>query len=152
MKRSAGILLYRKSKAGLEVFLVHPGGPFFAKKDDGFWTIPKGEIEEEKDPLQEAIREFEEETSYKLKGKFIELGEIKQKGGKYVQAWALEGDVDPGKISSNEFEIEWPPRSGKKKKFPEVDKAAWFTIDEAKIKMNAAQLELIERLRKSENV
>lgn len=147
MKRSAGILLYRKSGDGIEVLLVHPGGPFFVKKDDGFWTIPKGEIEGDADALEEAIREFEEETSYKLKGDFLELGEVKQKGGKIVQAWALEGNVDAGKIKSNEFEIEWPPRSGKKKTFPEIDRAAWYTTDEAKVKMNAAQLELVERLK-----
>jgi predicted NUDIX family NTP pyrophosphohydrolase len=147
MKRSAGILMYRKpSASSVEVFLVHPGGPFFAKKDEGAWTIPKGEIETGKDALEEAIREFEEETSFKPSGRFEALGEIKQKGGKLVQAWAVEGDVDAGKIVSNGFEIEWPPASGKKKIFPEVDRAGWFKITEAKRKINPAQAAFLDKL------
>jgi|SRR5688572_9437421 len=140
MKRSAGILLYRfNKKKDIEFFLVHPGGPFFAKKDEGFWTIPKGEIEADEDPLETAKREFEEETGSQLTGNFIYLGEIKQKAGKIVQAWAVEGDLDITKIRSNTFEIEWPPKSGKKRTFPAIDKAGWFSMAEAKQKMNEAQ-------------
>ena len=147
MKQSAGILLYRKDKTNkLEVFLVHPGGPFFAKKDEGYWTIPKGEIEEGEDPLIAAKREFHEETATELEGDFHSLGEIKQKGGKIVQAWAIEGDIDADKIVSNTFEIEWPPRSGKKKSFAEIDKAGWFSLEEALVKINAAQRAFLESL------
>ena len=147
MKRSAGILLYRvNSDAGIEFFLVHPGGPFFARKDDGFWTIPKGEFEPDEDPLQAAQREFEEETGKKIKGSFRPLGEVRQKAGKIVEAWAVEGDLDANEISSNTFEIEWPPQSGKKKSFPEVDKAAWFKYTEAIQKINLAQSDFLSRL------
>jgi predicted NUDIX family NTP pyrophosphohydrolase len=148
MKRSAGILLYRVDKSNeIEFFLVHPGGPFFAKKDNGFWTIPKGELDPDEDPLKAAQREFEEETGTKLSGKFISLGEIKQKGGKFVEAWGLEGDLDITTIRSNQFELEWPPKSGKRKSFPEVDKAGWFRLDEAMEKINEAQSGLLTRLK-----
>ena len=147
MKRSAGILLYKVNHSNeIAFFLVHPGGPFFAKKDNGFWTIPKGEIEPDEDPLATAKREFEEETGTEPTGDFITLGEIKQKGGKIVQAWAVEGDLDIEKIKSNNFEIEWPPKSGQKKSFPEIDKAGWFSLTEAKAKINEAQYVFITRL------
>lgn len=144
-KKSAGILLYRVRKK-IEVLLVHPGGPFFIKKDAGAWSIPKGEPGEDEDPLVAAKREFKEETGHAVKGNFIELSPIKQAGGKIVHCWAVEGDIDETKIESNLFELEWPPKSGKKKEFPEVDKAAWFTIEEAKVKINPKQAALIEEL------
>ena len=122
-KVSAGILMYRKRGAILEVFLVHPGGPFFAKKDVGAWGIPKGEIDEGEDALAAAQREFEEETSFKTEGNFFQLTPVTQKSGKIVMAWAVEGDCDPNEMKSNMFTMEWPPRSGKKQEFPEVDLA-----------------------------
>lgn len=145
-KISSGILLYRKHSSSIEILLVHPGGPFFAKKDEGSWTIPKGELIEDEDPLSAAIREFEEETGYKPAGDFIALPSIKQKGGKVVQCWAVEGDLDPLTIISNTFEMEWPPRSGKKKSFPEVDKAAWFPLPVARRKINERQVDFIDKL------
>jgi predicted NUDIX family NTP pyrophosphohydrolase len=147
MKRSAGILLYKVDKSNEPAFfLVHPGGPFFAKKDNGSWTIPKGEIEPDEDPLETAKREFEEETGTKPTGIFISLGEIKQKGGKTVQAWAVEGDLDIEKILCNTFEIEWPPKSGQRKSFPEIDKAGWFAFPEAREKINEAQSIFLDRV------
>lgn len=145
-KQSAGILLYHKVNNVLQVFLVHPGGPFFKNKDDGSWSIPKGEFADGEDPLAAAKREFEEETGQTLSGKFTLLTPIKQKGGKIVQAWAVEGDIDHTAIKSNHFEIEWPPRSGKQQSFPEVDRAEWFDVDMARLKINAAQVGLIEEL------
>lgn len=145
-KISSGILLYRIRQSSPEVLLVHPGGPFFAKKDDGSWTIPKGELMEDEDPLTAAIREFEEETGYKPAGDFIALPAIKQKGGKIVQCWAVTGDLDAGAIVSNTFEMEWPPRSGKKKSFPEIDRAAWYSIPEARQKINERQIGFIDNL------
>ena len=145
-KRSAGILLYRKVNHVLQVFLVHPGGPFWKNKDDGAWSVPKGEYEDNEDPLTAAKREFYEETGHDIEEDFIELKPIKQKSGKIVQAWAIEGDIDPANIKSNLFEVEWPPKSGKMKSFAEVDRAGWFTVDEAKVKMNAGQVGLVEEL------
>jgi predicted NUDIX family NTP pyrophosphohydrolase len=145
-KKSAGILLYRIKNKMLEVLLVHPGGPFWIKKDAGAWTIPKGELNENEEPFDAAMREMKEETGIILKGNFIELTPVKQKGGKLVYAWAKEQDVDLSDIKSNEFEMEWPPKSGKKKLFPEIDKADWFDLKTAKEKMNAGQLPLIEEL------
>jgi predicted NUDIX family NTP pyrophosphohydrolase len=145
-KKSAGILLYRIKNKMLEVLLVHPGGPFWIKKDAGAWTIPKGELNENEEPFDAAMREMKEETGIILKGNFIELTPVKQKGGKLVYAWAKEQDVDLSDIKSNEFEMEWPPKSGKKKLFPEIDKADWFDLKTAKEKMNAGQLSLIEEL------
>lgn len=142
-KQSAGILLYRQVDDRLQVFLVHPGGPFFINKDQGSWSIPKGEPLADEDVLETAKREFEEETGQALAGDFIPLDPITQKGGKKVYAWAMEGDIDHETIVSNIFEMEWPPRSGKLKTFPEVDKAAWFDVETAKIKINPAQAELI---------
>lgn len=143
--KSAGILLFRRKKQ-LEFFLVHPGGPFWAKKDLGAWSIPKGEYEEGEDPLLAARREFEEETGQVIDGKFIELKPLRQKGGKIVQAWAVEGDADAENIRSNTFEMEWPPRSGKKRSFPEVDRAAWFDAAAAKEKINEKQASLIDEV------
>ncbi len=128
-KKSAGILLYRLVNETTEVLLVHPGGPFWSKKDLGAWSIPKGEFDEDENPLDAAIREMEEETGLKTSGDFIELTPLKQKSGKLVYAWALQKDIDPEKIKSNHFEIEWPPKSGTKRSFPEIDKAAWFEPD-----------------------
>jgi len=145
-KKSAGILLYRIKNKFLEVLLVHPGGPFWLKKDEGAWTIPKGELNDNEEPFDAAIREMKEETAIILKGDFIELTPVKQKGGKLVYAWGKEQDVDLSDIKSNEFEIEWPPKSGKTRSFPEIDKADWFDIKTAKGKINAGQLPLIEEL------
>jgi len=139
-------MLYRMRDKALEVLLVHPGGPFWTKKDLGAWTIPKGEVEQEEDQLAAARREFEEELGFSPSGEFIPLGEITQKAGKVVQAWAVEGDCDPSAIKSNSFAIEWPPRSGKQRSFPEVDRSAFFGIEEAKRKINPAQVELLYRL------
>jgi len=145
-KQSAGIVLYRKTESKLQVFLVHPGGPFFKNKDEGGWSIPKGEFLDDEDPLEAAKREFEEETGQAITGKFIQLKPITQKGGKKVHAWAAEGDIDHLTIKSNYFEMEWPPRSGKQQSFPEVDRAEWFDIEIAKVKINPAQAGLIEEL------
>jgi predicted NUDIX family NTP pyrophosphohydrolase len=145
-RQSAGILLYRLNNKNLEVFLVHPGGPFWKNKDEGAWSIPKGEFGDKEDALDAAIREMEEETGYRIEDKCTPLSTVKQKSGKIIHAWACRGDVDPAKIRSNEFEMEWPPRSGKKTKFPEVDKAAWFDSDTAKKKINPGQVNLITEL------
>lgn len=145
-KQSAGILLYRFQNKQLQVFLIHPGGPFFRNKDDGCWSIPKGEFETGEEALAAAKREFEEETGQPIDGKFIPLDPITQKGGKKVYCWAIEGDIDHETISSNTFEMEWPPRTGKKQTFPEVDRAGWFDVDTAKIKINEAQVSLVENL------
>ncbi|MEO5999986.1 MAG: NUDIX domain-containing protein [Chitinophagaceae bacterium] len=144
-KKSAGILLYRLKKGPLEVFLVHPGGPFFIKKDDGAWTIPKGEFDAE-EPLVAAKREFLEETGMEVNGNFITLAPIRQKSGKMVLGFALESDFDVSQLKSNTFEIEWPSRSGKMKTFPEIDRGEWFGVEQAKVKINAAQVALIEEL------
>lgn len=145
--RSAGILLYRGAGAGLEVLLVHPGGPFWAKKDEGAWSIPKGEYTEGEDPLAVARREFEEELgSPPPAGDVIELGEATQPSRKVVTAYALAGDFDPSRLSSNLFETEWPPKSGRKQSFPEVDRAGWFAPEEAKRKILPGQLPFIDRL------
>jgi predicted NUDIX family NTP pyrophosphohydrolase len=145
-KQSAGILLYRMTDKQLQVFLVHPGGPFFQKKDEGAWSIPKGEYVNGEDPLAAAQREFEEETGQTISGNFVKLQPVKQKSGKVVQAWAVEGDIDRDAIKSNLFEIEWPPKSGKRVSFPEIDRAEWFTIEIAKQMILPGQLGLIEEL------
>jgi predicted NUDIX family NTP pyrophosphohydrolase len=145
--RSAGILLFRRGPEGTEVLLVHPGGPFWARRDEGAWSIPKGEHPDDEDPLAAARREFEEETgTAPPAGEPIELGEVRQRGGKRVSAWALEGDLDADAVRSNTFELEWPPRSGQRREFPEVDRAAWFGADEARRRIVPAQAELVERL------
>ena len=148
LKQSAGILLYRMTNEQLQVFLVHPGGPFFRKKDEGAWSIPKGEYVDGEEPLVAAQREFEEETGQTIRGNFVKLQPVKQKSGKVVQAWAVEGDIDHNAIISNLFEMEWPPKSGKRVNFPEIDRAGWFTIDIAKQKIIPGQMGLIEELEK----
>jgi predicted NUDIX family NTP pyrophosphohydrolase len=146
-KRSCGILLYRYKAKTLEVFLVHPGGPFWKNKDDGAWSIPKGEGSPNEEPLHTALREFLEETGISIGGQHaIALTPITQKAGKAVWAWAIPGDADAANITSNEFMMEWPPHSGKQQSFPEVDKAAWFTIAAAKKKINPAQAALLDEL------
>ena len=145
-KQSAGILLYRRVESELEVFLVHPGGPFWAKKDLGAWSIPKGEYAESEDPLAAALREFHEETGFAVEGDFVELGTIRQAGGKLVSAWAIEGDCDPAKLTSNPFEMQWPPRSGRIAQFPEVDRGAWFNLPEARERILASQKPILDRL------
>ncbi len=145
-RTSAGLLLYRRRDGALEVFLVHPGGPFWARKDAGAWSIPKGEIDPMEEPLAAARREFTEETGLSAEGAFRPLAPITQAGGKIVQAWAVEGDVDPADLRSNTFAIEWPPRSGRQQTFPEVDRAAWFPIDVARRKINPAQAALLDEL------
>jgi len=147
--RSAGILMYRWQGEELQVLLVHPGGPFWRNKDLGAWSIPKGEWEPDEDPEAAARREFAEELGVRPAGKLKALGEIRQAGGKRVAAFALEGDLDVNAIVSNEFEIEWPPRSGRKQRFPEVDRAAWFSLPLAREKMLASQRPLLDLLRKS---
>jgi predicted NUDIX family NTP pyrophosphohydrolase len=148
-KRSAGILLYRRRNGGLEVLLVHPGGPFWAKKDAGAWSIPKGEYSETEDLLAVAKREFAEETGAHLAGEFLPLGEVVQPGRKIVTAFALEGDLDPATLRSNTFELEWPPKSGRKAVFPEIDRAQWFSPAEAAQKILSGQRPFIERLKKA---
>jgi predicted NUDIX family NTP pyrophosphohydrolase len=138
--------MFRRTDHGVEVLLVHPGGPLWAKKDEGAWSIPKGEINPGEDPLAAARREFEEELGTPISGEFIELAAIRQAGGKTVRAWAVESDFDPATLTSGTFDMEWPPRSGRRQHFPEVDRAAWFTIDEAKHKINKAQAALLEQL------
>lgn len=145
-KRSAGLLLYRTRHGAIEAFLVHPGGPFWAKKDEGAWTIPKGEIDEGEDPLAAAMREFAEETGTMLQGEFRALPPVRQAGGKTVLAWALAGELDAAAIRSNEFEMEWPPKSGKRRRFPEIDRAEWFALEEARRKINKAQIVLLDAL------
>ena len=144
-KTSAGLLLYRRCPE-LEVFLVHPGGPFWTRKDAGAWSIPKGEIEDGEDMLQAAKREFTEETGFTISGEFRSLDPLKQPGGKIIYAWAIEADCDPGQIRSNLFSLEWPPKSGKMQQYPEVDRAAWFNIAQARNKILAGQVGFIEQL------
>jgi predicted NUDIX family NTP pyrophosphohydrolase len=138
--------MYRRIGRELQLLLVHPGGPFWQKRDLGAWSIPKGEYAPGEDPLAVAVREFEEETGVRLRGEYQPLGEVVQKGGKVVAAWAVAGDLDPTAIHSNTFEIEWPPKSGRKTVFPEVDRAAWFSPDEARAKILPSQIPFIARL------
>jgi predicted NUDIX family NTP pyrophosphohydrolase len=145
-KKSAGLLLFRGSAESLEVLLVHPGGPFWAKKDDGAWSIPKGEFPDGEEPLAAAIREFEEETGQLVAGDFIALEPIQQAGGKIVFAWAVRADFDPSQVRSNLLQLEWPPRSGRQREFPEVDRAAWFDLESAKQKILKGQVPLLEQL------
>lgn len=144
MKRSAGLLLFRRRASGIEFFLVHPGGPFWTKKDEGAWSIPKGLYEDGEPPLDAARREFTEETGFVVDGDFVELGVFKQAGGKLVSAWLVEADCEPRALKSNLFSIEWPPRSGKTAEFPEVDRAAWFEPEAAMAKILAGQKPIIE--------
>jgi predicted NUDIX family NTP pyrophosphohydrolase len=145
-KHSAGMLLYRR-RGGLEVFLVHPGGPFWAKKDVGAWSIPKGEYTPPEDPLEAAKRELQEETGLAAAGRFIPLTPLKQPSGKVIHAWAVEGDCDADAIRSNTFTLEWPPRSGVRQQFPEVDRGAWFTLETAREKISKGQAGFLEELR-----
>jgi predicted NUDIX family NTP pyrophosphohydrolase len=146
-RRSAGILLYRRGDDGVEVLLAHPGGPIFAKRDEGYWTIPKGEIDPGEEPWDVARREFEEETGHPAPdGRSIELGDITQKGGKVVVGWALEGDLDPATAHSNTFPFQWPPKSGRYITIPEVDRVEWFAPDVARRKVKDTQIPLIDRL------
>jgi predicted NUDIX family NTP pyrophosphohydrolase len=145
-QESAGILMYRRRGAALEALLAHFGGPYWAKKDEGAWAIPKGLIEPGETPEAAARREFAEELGSPVEGPLIHLGRIRQKGGKYVEAFAVEGDLDADAIVSNHFTVEWPPRSGRFQSYPEVDRAAWFSVEEARIKMLASQLPLLDLL------
>ncbi|HVN24743.1 MAG TPA: NUDIX domain-containing protein [Syntrophorhabdales bacterium] len=146
VKQSAGLLMYRKRGQSIQVLLVHPGGPFWAKKDLGAWSIPKGEFAEDEDALKAARREFEEETGFLPTGNFIRLGSIKQPSGKIVHAWGFEGDLDTRNIKSNTFLLEWPPQSGKQQEFPEVDRADWFNIETAKEKITKGQIDFLDEL------
>jgi predicted NUDIX family NTP pyrophosphohydrolase len=148
-KVSAGLVMYRVRERQLEALLVHLGGPFWSKKDSGAWFIPKGELNPGEDPLSGAKREFEEETSLKPEGSFFALGSVKHKSGKTVVAWAFKGDCDPNSVRSNTFTLEWPPRSGRRQEFSEVDRAAFFTIEQAKDKIHPTEFELLERLRRA---
>jgi predicted NUDIX family NTP pyrophosphohydrolase len=145
-RTSAGLLLYRQAQERLEVLLVHPGGPFWARRNLGAWSIPKGEVEEGEDLLAVAHRELAEETGFTVSGRELPLGQVRQQGGKVVHAWAVRADVDPAELRSNDFEIEWPPRSGRMRAFPEVDRAAWFELAEARRHINSAQAVLLDAL------
>jgi len=145
-KRSAGIVLYRVRDGDLEVFLVHPGGPYWSNQDDGAWSIPKGEFEEGDDPLAAARREFREETGFEVSGPFHALSPLKQPSGKVIHAWAVEGEINPARVASNTFSMEWPPHSGKQQDFPEVDKAAWFSLAIAQKKLVPGQRGFLDQL------
>lgn len=146
LKTSAGLLVFRKQGAVLEVLLVHPGGPFWAKKDEGAWSIPKGEMEGHEEPLKVAQREYFEETGSRIDGDFIPLEPVKQPGGKLVLAWAIQGDFDPALLKSNVFSLEWPPKSGRRQEFPEIDRAEWFPMDVAMKKILKGQQGFITQL------
>lgn len=146
-KKSAGILLYREHAGRIQVLLVHPGGPFWAKKDEGAWSIPKGEFADNEEPLQAARRELAEETDLALDGEMIPLEPVRQPGGKLVYAWAKKQDWDPARLQSNTFSLEWPPGSGRQQEFPEVDRAAWFTLTEARRRILKGQALLLDQLR-----
>ena len=145
-KRSAGLLMYCERPHGAEVFLVHPGGPFWARKDEGVWTLPKGEYDTDEDPLAAAQREFHEETGLLAAAPFFELGSVRQKSGKVVIAWAFAGDIDPADLVSNTCEIEWPPHSGKRIEIPEIDRGRWFSFDEARKYIRAEQAPFLDTL------
>ena len=145
-KRSAGIVLYRRRLGAIEILLVHPGGPYWEHRDDAAWSIPKGEYEVDEEPLAAARREFEEETGIPATGNFIELGELRQPGGKVVSAWAFEGDCDPKDLRSNTFTLEWPPKSGRQMEFPEVDRGSWYSVEEARRRLTPGQIIFVDRL------
>ena len=145
-KKSAGLLLFRRRDGRLEVLLAHPGGPLWESKDDGVWTIPKGEFDANEDPLDAARREFEEETGGTPDGDFIPLEPLRQPSGKLIYAWAVEGDFDPTALKSNSFHMEWPPRSGKQGEFPEVDRAEWLTVETAARKISVGQRPFLDQL------
>lgn len=148
-RASAGLLVYRRRPSGLEVFLVHPGGPFWTRKDYGAWSLPKGQIEDGEDPLSAAIREFREETGHEASGDFRALVPVRQRSGKLVHAWMVEGDYDAARITSQTFEMEWPPRSGRLRSFPEVDRAGWFSLAEARKRLIPAQASFIDQLERA---
>ena len=148
LKSSAGILLFRLVNRHTEVLLFHPGGPYWAKKDVGVWSIPKGLLNENEEPIHAALRELKEETGIDVEGDLIKLTPVKQKNNKIVFAWALEQDFNPQEIKSNLFEIDWPPNSGQKKQYPEMDRGSWFTLEEAKVKILSGQLPFIAELEK----
>ena len=145
-RQSAGILVFRGDVSDLEVLLAHPGGPFWSKKDAGAWTIPKGEFTDGEEPLAAAKREFEEEMGSPVDGEFLELEPLRQPSGKVIYAWAVRADFDPARLSSNLFTMEWPPKSGRRQEFPEVDRAAWFSISEARVKILAGQAPFLDAL------
>lgn len=145
-KQSAGLLPFREHEGRLEVFLVHPGGPFWARKDDGAWSLAKGEYEPGEDPEAVARREFEEETGFLPRGPFVSIGTVTQKGGKRVVAWAFRGDFDPARLRSNTFSMEWPPKSGRSREFPEADRAGWFSLPEARRKILPGQAPFLDAL------
>jgi len=146
-KRSAGLLMYRIRDRHLNVFVLHPGGPYWSKKSEGSWTIPKGEYDSSEEPLEAAIREFREETGFEVAGPFLELGSMRQKSGKVIVAWAFEGDCDPAGLVSNTCEIEWPPHSGKRIEIPEIDRGEWFRLDRARESIRAEQIPLLETVK-----
>jgi predicted NUDIX family NTP pyrophosphohydrolase len=145
-QQSAGLLMFRRPRGDLQLLLVHPGGPFWAKKDDGAWSIPKGLFEEDENALLAAQREFEEETGKRVEGSFIELGAFRQPSGKRVHVWATEGEFDLDSFRSNSFSLEWPPKSGRRQEFPEADRANWFSPEEARVKITKGQRPIIEAL------
>ena len=138
--------MFRRRDSNLQVFLVHPGGPFWTKRDAGAWSIPKGEYQKGENPLEAAKREFEEETGFKADGDFIALGQAKQPGGKAISAWAFEGDCSPAEVRSNMFSMEWPPKSGREQEFPEIDRADWFNLSEARTRILKGQVVFLNRL------
>ena len=144
--RSAGLLMFRRAAAGAEVLLAHPGGPFWVRRDEGAWTLPKGEITPGEEPLAAAQREFLEETGFASAPPFLPLGELRQKSGKRISAWAFEGDADPARLVSNHCQLEWPPRSGRLQSFPEVDRVGWFGLAQARVKLLAGQAPFIDAL------
>ena len=146
VRKSAGILAYRKTGSNYEVFLVHPGGPYWAKKDLGSWSIPKGEFEDEEDPLEAARREFKEETGNEITGEFFYLEPVKQPGEKVIFTWTVEADFDASKVSSNTFEMEWPPKTGRIQEFPEVDRGEWFVFEVARHKLLKGQVSILDQL------
>jgi predicted NUDIX family NTP pyrophosphohydrolase len=145
-KRSAGLMMYRRTKGEVEVFLIHPGGPYWVKRGKGTWAIPKGEYDQNEDPLAAAKREFQEETGFVPAGEFLDLGSIRQKSGKIVEAWAFEGDCDPADLVSNRCEVVWPPRSGRMIEIPEADEGRWFRLGDAREYIRKDQEELLDRL------
>ncbi len=145
-RASAGLLLYRFAAGGLEVMLVHPGGPYWARKDAGAWSIPKGEIEPGEEALSAARREFGEETGASVDGEFVPLQPVKLRSGKLIHAWAVQADFDPASLSSNLFSMEWPPRSGEQREFPEADRAAWYGVEAARLKIHPGQAPLLDYL------
>jgi predicted NUDIX family NTP pyrophosphohydrolase len=145
-KRSAGLMMYRRTKGEVEVFLIHPGGPYWVKRGKGTWAIPKGEYDKNEDPLAAAKREFQEETGFVPAGEFLDLGSIRQKSGKIVEAWAFEGDCDPADLVSNRCEVVWPPRSGRMIEIPEADEGRWFRLGDAREYIRKDQEELLDRL------